>query len=256
MTVQEVRSTSHDHHHHDHEHHHHHNHSHDHNHETTTGTAAASHTHDPDHHISTSQGNVKSSIHQHSHDNAACNDRLRNLPEIRDMLMKASELYIPKWVRDHAIAAFTELAKAEAAVHGATSMDDVHFHEVGAIDSIVDTVGTLLALHHLNVTSLSCSRLPLGEGMVSTAHGILPVPAPATLRLMAGMPITSGPPGRTGELVTPTAASLLRVLVHRPHDGRSPNMTLSKVGIGAGTKDFVNHPNIIRLLIGEKIENK
>jgi pyridinium-3,5-bisthiocarboxylic acid mononucleotide nickel chelatase len=232
--------------HHDHGHEHHHSHTH---------THAHNHQHDHDHQRLPLAGENNSSVHQHNNDSVS-SIRIRNLPEIRQMLMSASKIYIPKWVRDHAIAAFTELAKAEAIVHGATSMDDVHFHEVGAIDSIVDTVGTLLALHYLNVTSVSCSRLPLGEGMVSTAHGILPVPAPATLRLMAGMPITSGPPGRTGELVTPTAASLLRVLVHqRPHDGRAPNMTLRKVGIGAGTKDFVNHPNIIRLLLGEKIDD-
>ena len=235
--------------HHDHQHHHHHHqssHVHDH-------TSSHSHTHD--HQIVLLSEESNSSAHQHA-SGGISNGRVRNLPEIRQMLMSSSKIYIPKWVRDHAIAAFTELAKAEAAVHGAASINDVHFHEVGAVDSIVDTVGTLLALHYLNVTSVSCSRVPLGEGMVSTAHGLLPVPAPATLRLMAGMPITSGPPGRTGELVTPTAASLLRVLVQPPHDGRAPNMTLGKVGIGAGTKDFAKHPNIMRLLIGEKVDDR
>jgi pyridinium-3,5-bisthiocarboxylic acid mononucleotide nickel chelatase len=222
-TTLEDTSPSHDvcnHHSHTHDHHHH-SHEHNHIHETCVGSHSVANNH----------------THEHSHDHSSIEsgDRIRNLPEIRRMLMQASDEFIPDWVRIHAIAAFTELAKAEASVHGATSIEDVHFHEVGAIDSIVDTVGTLLALYYLNVTSVSCSRLPLGEGMVSTAHGILPVPAPATLHLMSGMPLTSGPPGRTGELVTPTAAALLRVLV----------------GIGAGTKDFTNHPNIIRLLIGD-----
>ena len=250
--------------HHQHDHQHHSSHSHDHLHAATIPPPAAAaaaeahaHTHDHNHQNVPTSSDVHDE-HSHTTNNPAY-DRIRNLPEIRQMLHNASELYIPPWVRDHAIRAFTELARAEAAVHGAASLDQVHFHEVGAVDSIVDTVGTLLALHHLNVTTVSCSRLPMGEGMVSTAHGILPVPAPATLRLMTGMPMTSGPPGRTGELVTPTAAALLRVLVQpqqqqQQHDGRPPNMTLRQVGIGAGTKDFRNHPNIIRLLIGEQVQ--
>jgi pyridinium-3,5-bisthiocarboxylic acid mononucleotide nickel chelatase len=203
--------------------------------------------------ISRSCGATYDHSHSHTHGTVTngIDHHVRNLPQIRQMLLDASEEHIPQWVRENAIAAFTELAMAEATVHGANSMDDVHFHEVGAVDSIVDTVGTLLALHYLGVTSVSCSRLPLGEGMVTTEHGVLPVPAPATLLLMVGMPTTPGPPGRTGELVTPTAASMLRVLCKNPTDGRSPCMTLRKVGIGAGSKDFKGHPNIVRLLLGE-----
>ena len=173
------------------------------------------------------------------------------------MLQAAPEEYIPVWVRDTAIHVFTELARAEASVHGADGMDAVHFHEVGAVDSIVDTVGTLLALHFLGVETVSCSPLPLGEGTVWTSHGILPVPAPATLRLMIGMRTTPGPPGITGELVTPTAAALLRVLtqvgIGEKPTGRPPRFTIRHVGVGAGTKDFVKHPNIIRLMIGDDL---
>jgi pyridinium-3,5-bisthiocarboxylic acid mononucleotide nickel chelatase len=165
-------------------------------------------------------------------------------------------------------------------VHGAASLEAVHFHEVGAVDSIVDTVGTLLALHCLGVTSVSCSRLPLGQGTVRTAHGLLPVPAPATLALLVDMAVTPGPPISgsgsydTGELVTPTAAALLRVLTRRDDPvsdhadvcnerplqslprattfaQRPPRFMLRRVGIGAGTKDFAQHPNIVRLLIGD-----
>jgi uncharacterized protein (DUF111 family) len=168
------------------------------------------------------------------------------------MLQAAPEEYIPAWVRDTAIEAFTELALAEASVHGAESMDAVHFHEVGAVDSIVDMVGTLLALYFLGVQTVSCSPLPLGEGTVWTAHGILPVPAPATLRLMIGMRTTPGPPGITGELVTPTAAALLRVLT-RNASGRPPRFTIRSIGVGAGSKDFNKHPNIIRLILGDEL---
>jgi uncharacterized protein (DUF111 family) len=153
----------------------------------------------------------------------------------------------------------------------------VHFHEVGAVDSIVDTVGTLLALHYLgvnlgvddddNAAAVTCSPLPLGEGTVWTAHGHLPVPAFATGRLMIGMPTCPGPKGITGELVTPTAAALLRILsgVTSGRDGkdggpywqpagvpgRPPSMIPRAVGIGAGTKDFERHPNVLRLILGD-----
>jgi pyridinium-3,5-bisthiocarboxylic acid mononucleotide nickel chelatase len=180
----------------------------------------------------------------------------RNLPEIRAMLESDDAAqWIPLWVRQTSIQVFTQLALAEAAVHCAESADSVHFHEVGAVDSIVDTVGTLLALHCLGVKTVSCSRLPLGEGTVKTEHGLLPVPAPATLCLMIGMCTTKGPPGATGELVTPTGAALLQVLTRNHHVcpiGESPPLTLRKIGVGAGTKDFESHPNVMRMLIGER----
>ena len=117
-----------------------------------------------------------------------------------------------------------------------------------------DTVGTLIALHALGVTSVSISKLPLGEGMVWTDHGQLPIPAPATLRLLIGMPTCRGPPGVTGELVTPTGAALLRALtleVALKLKGRPPDdFVLKQVGIGAGTKNFDKHPNILRLMLG------
>jgi uncharacterized protein (DUF111 family) len=183
---------------------------------------------------------------------------LRNLPEIKAMLEEASVEWIPKQVKDWAVETFTALAEAEAMTHGASSIDAVHFHEVGAVDSIVDTVGTLLGLNELGVSTVSCSRLPMGEGTVWTDHGLLPVPAPATLRLLIGMPTCPGPPGLTGELVTPTAAALLRTLTkhndtHKNMAGRAPALTPRAIGIGAGTKDFVKHPNIIRLIIGDNI---
>lgn len=197
------------------------------------------------------------------------------------MLREADNTHIPPIVASLAIAAFTELAHAEMHTHGAADLDSVHFHEVGAVDSIVDTVGTVLALYHLGVDLLdvddsskrcavSCSRLPLGEGTVWTDHGLLPVPAPATMRLMVGMPTCPGPKGVTGELVTPTAAALLRVLTGahlgdesqgsywQPQQlaGRSPNFTPRAVGIGAGTKDFEKHANILRLVLGDETHNQ
>ncbi len=162
---------------------------------------------------------------------------------------------------------------------------------MGAIDSIVDVIGTLLALHHLSVRTVSCSRIPMGDGTVWTDHGQLPVPAFATMRLLIGMKTCKGPGEKTGtitgELVTPTAAALLRVLTgaadvenrrrrrkrHNNGDdvdldvdddnddvdesgirvGRAPNFTPRAIGLGAGTKDFVKHPNVIRLILGDDV---
>lgn len=147
-------------------------------------------------------------------------------------------------------------------------------NRVGAIDSIVDVTGTILALHHLGVDTVSCSRIPMGEGSVWTDHGQLPVPAFATMRLLLGMKTCKGPGDIsgvvTGELVTPTAAALLRVLtgvaeVERKRKegiyvddsnvrvGRPPNFTPRAIGIGAGTKDFVKHPNVIRVFLGSDV---
>lgn len=144
-------------------------------------------------------------------------------------------------------------------------------YRVGAIDSIVDVIGTLLALHHLSVITVSCSRIPMGEGTVWTDHGQLPVPAFATMRLLIGMKTCKGPGDKngtvTGELVTPTAAALLRVLTGvadaereqrvgkkgTVRMGRPPNFTPRAVGLGAGTKDFIKHPNVIRLILGDEV---
>lgn len=200
------------------------------------------------------------------------------------MLLSAPPTHIPPLVASLAIQSFTELAYAEMNTHGADSVESVHFHEVGAVDSIVDTVGTVLALYYLGVDlgsekdgekkqcAVSCSRLPLGEGSVWTDHGLLPVPAPATLRLMIGMPTCQGPKGVTGELVTPTAAALLRVLTgissaqennsSKSHwqpkavIGRPPCFTPRAIGLGAGTKDFERHPNVLRLILGDDIQSQ
>jgi uncharacterized protein (DUF111 family) len=220
------------------------------------------HDHSHEHTHGSSNGDNGAHSHEHGHAHAQAHSSsgkgpLRNLPDIRKMLQDAPSEWIPVWVRDTAIDVFTALAKAEATVHGVGSIDAVHFHEVGAVDSIVDTVGTLLALYFLGATTFSCSRLPLGEGTVKTDHGLLPVPAPATLYLTMGMPLTAGPPGPTGELLTPTAAALLRVLTANPGKapmvGKPPIFTLRGVGVGAGTKDFRKHPNILRLLLGDDL---
>ncbi|GFH58880.1 hypothetical protein CTEN210_15356 [Chaetoceros tenuissimus] len=205
--------------------------------------------------------------HSHSHGNTHSGP-LRNLPQIRKMLEESSPEHIPPIVAKLAIETFTKLAIAESFTHGSTNENTVHFHEVGAIDSIVDIIGTLLCLYHLNVDlegeiSVSSSPLPMGEGTVWTDHGQLPVPAFATMRLMMGMKTCPGPGANsqtiTGELVTPTAAALLRVLTgidessHGGRMGRAPNMIPRAIGLGAGTKDFIKFPNVVRLILGSHV---
>ena len=291
-SAQEHHNHSHSHsHHHSHEHnddHHSHEHSHskgnakvDEKEEPQKKESHLHHSHHNHNHSHSSSGNHHNHSHHHSHqgeskDGGHTHSNLRNLPQIAQMLKEAPSKYIPRKVATLAIDAFTALAHAEMHTHGAESIDQVHFHEVGAVDSIVDTVGTLLALHYLSVDlgsgdgqdcHITCSRLPMGEGTVWTDHGLLPVPAPATMRLMVGMPTCPGPSGVTGELVTPTAAALLRVLTGANNQakqgkrgdywqpkviaGRPPSMVPIAVGLGAGSKDFERHPNVLRLILGD-----
>ena len=269
-------------HHHSHEHNNNH-HSHEHSHSKGDSKVEKkdprpqqeSNLHHSHHHHNHSSSNQHNHSHHHSHQGEGeeaghSHSKLRNLSQIVKMLKAAPSKYIPPTVASLAIGAFTALAHAEMHTHGAESIDQVHFHEVGAVDSIVDTVGTLLALHYLSVdfgSGITCSRLPMGEGTVWTDHGLLPVPAPATMRLMIGMPTCQGPSGVTGELVTPTAAALLRVVTgvnsqaekgqHSEYwqpkviDGRPPSMIPRGVGLGAGSKDFERHPNVLRLILGD-----
>ncbi len=168
----------------------------------------------------------------------------RHLHHIDAILDKAD---LPARVRDGAKAVFRRLAEAEAEVHGST-VAKVHFHEVGAVDAIIDIAGVLLGLEALGIESVSSSALPLGSGSVDSQHGRIPVPAPATALLLRGAPVHGGPV--EGELVTPTGAALLMTLVS--HWGDPPAFRLQAVGTGAGTKDFPAHPNIVRLLVGER----
>lgn len=168
----------------------------------------------------------------------------RHLHHIEAILDRAD---LPDAVRARARAVFLRLAEAEAEVHGST-VAKVHFHEVGAVDAIVDITGALLGLDALGVTSVSASALPLGGGFVDSEHGRIPVPAPATALLLRGAPVYGGPV--EAELVTPTGAALLMTLV--TSWGDPPAFRLSAVGTGAGTREFPAHPNVLRLLLGER----
>jgi len=150
-------------------------------------------------------------------------------------------------IRDRARAVFERLADAEAAVHGATR-ESVHFHEVGAADALVDVVGAVVGLHALGVEEVYASALPLGRGAVSSAHGLIPIPAPATAQLLRGAPVEM--PDIQAELVTPTGAALLTTLVR--HWSAIPGFRLERVGTGAGARDLKEQPNVLRVLVGER----
>lgn len=149
-------------------------------------------------------------------------------------------------VKELAQRIFLRLAQAEAAVHG-VELERVHFHEVGALDSIVDIVGCAIGLDYLGVEQVYASGLPYGRGFVQTAHGRLPVPAPATARLMEGIPLTADI--GEGERVTPTGAAIVAALAEG--FGPPPAMTPTATGYGAGTRDFPELPNLLRLVLGE-----
>jgi uncharacterized protein (TIGR00299 family) protein len=215
---------------HSHSHAHYHSHSHQHSHEHSH-SHDHSHAHDHSHDHSHSHDHVHS--HAHSH---------RNLDDIRKIISAAD---LPGAVKEKSIAVFMRLAHAEAKVHG-SSVDQIHFHEVGALDAIVDIVGTVAGLHALGIEKLFASALPLGEGWIDCQHGKIPLPAPATLELLssAGAPTRKAP--GPGELVTPTGAALVCELA----TFAQPAMKLQKIAIGAGQRDRA-WPNVARLWLGE-----
>ena len=151
-------------------------------------------------------------------------------------------------VRERTHRVFLRLAEAEARVHGVAA-DEVQFHEVGGWDSIADVVGVCAALDCLGVTSMSCSAVALGSGRVTTAHGELPVPVPAVLELSSGWRVLSG---GEGELATPTGLALLTALASESCD--LPAMSVHTVGVGAGTRDVPGHPNVVRVVLGDRID--
>jgi uncharacterized protein (TIGR00299 family) protein len=168
----------------------------------------------------------------------------RGWRDIRAMLENAG-LAVP--VRERALRVFRRLAEAEGRVHGVAA-DEVHFHEVGGWDSIADVVGVCAALHCLGVVSMSCSAVALGAGRIGASHGRLPVPVPAVLEMSAGWRVLSG---GEGELATPTGMALLTAL--SGESGGLPAMSVRAAGVGAGTRDFPDRPNVVRVVLGELV---
>jgi uncharacterized protein (TIGR00299 family) protein len=168
----------------------------------------------------------------------------RHLPQILGMIDSSA---LSARAKQNATAVFQRLGEAEAAVHG-VPIEKVHFHEVGAVDSIADIAGACQALDLLGVEAVACAPINVGSGTVNTEHGVLPVPAPATAALLAGKPIYSRGPSM--ELTTPTGAALAVTLA--AEFGSLPPMSIQSIGYGAGTRDFSEHANVLRVLVGEK----
>jgi uncharacterized protein (TIGR00299 family) protein len=208
---------------HSHDHAHDHSHTHDHGHH---------HDHDHDHH------------HGHEHAHAHAHAAHRSLREIAHLIGHSA---LSASAKARAVAMFRRLAEAEAAIHDMT-VEDVHLHEVGAIDSIIDIAGVAFGLEWFGIDDILCSPLNVGGGSVDIAHGRFPVPAPATLRLLEGVPVYSGE--IKAELVTPTGALVMSS--YAKAFGPMPAMTVERIGYGAGTRDFAGTPNVLRLVIGDR----
>lgn len=204
---------SHEHHHGEHAHTHEHEHEHEHAHD---------HEHD-DHH------------HEHSHG--------RTHREIRELIQKSD---LSEFVKRHALGIFQRIAVAEGKIHG-MSPEEVHFHEVGAFDSIADIVLSCVGIEALEAEKVFVSSLHDGHGTVQCAHGIFPVPAPATLEILKGIPV--GQIDEPHELITPTGAAI--VAEFGSHFGLMPEMKIAKVGYGLGTRDLARRPNVLRAVLGE-----
>jgi pyridinium-3,5-bisthiocarboxylic acid mononucleotide nickel chelatase len=188
----------------------------------------------------TKQGIAGTKVHVRVYEPGAQHRRLRDI----ELILRGSAL--ASHIQDRALAVFTRLAEAEATIHH-TSIDQVHFHEVGAIDSIVDITGSIIGLDLLGVERVLASAVNVGSGFVRAVHGVLPVPGPATAELLKGAPTYAR--GNDGELTTPTGAALLATLAES--FGPLPRLRVGQIGYGAGTKDLPHAPNLLRILIGE-----
>lgn len=234
---------------HDHEHGHHRDHEHDHAWMHAHGIAH-SHDHehmheencDHDHHHEHGHEHHHEHEHEHVHDDHTHHHEHRNLHDIEEILEHSG---LTEEVISKAKEVFLAIAKAEAKVHGST-VEDIHFHEVGAIDTIIDVVGNILALQYLGIEKIFTAPVNTGFGFVECAHGQMPVPAPATAELLQGMPHYRGAVDK--EMTTPTGAALLKVLAV-PVKEVPAGFTITRIGYGAGTRD-VSIPNVLRVNVG------
>jgi uncharacterized protein (TIGR00299 family) protein len=221
-----------------------HSHSHGQEHAHPQSHSHDSHSHDHEHAHSHSAESSHDHSHQHEHDHHSGHTHShRGLKEIRQIIQTAG---INQSAKDMAIKIFEALGAAEAKVHN-TDIEKIHFHEVGAIDAIVDIVCASVGAEALGVDEWICSPLNVGGGTVVCAHGAFPIPAPATLELLKNAPVYSGEIQK--ELVTPTGAAIVSVLASR--FSQFPTMKTEKIGYGAGTRNFKNSPNVLRLTVGE-----
>ncbi|WP_099355200.1 LarC family nickel insertion protein [Fredinandcohnia onubensis] len=238
---------THDHNHdHHHEHDHSHGHSHDHHHEHDH---SHSHSHDHHHEHDHSHGHSHDHHHEHDHSHSHSHDHGHHHHSHRsykDIVKMIDESELAPEVKETSLKIFRKIGEAEGLIHG-LPLDKVHFHEVGAVDSIIDIVGAAILLHQLEITTIKSSSVPVGTGKIHIDHGIYPVPAPATLEILKGVPIEQS--DIRFELTTPTGAGIVSVLTEEFCS--FPSMKATSIGYGAGTKTFKDRPNVLRVIIGE-----
>ncbi|QTL47948.1 LarC family nickel insertion protein [Priestia aryabhattai] len=229
-TVEHKYAAEHDH---QHEHSdHQHEHEHDHQHEHSDHQHKHEHDHDHQHEHGDHQHE-----HSHHHSHRAYQDIVK--------LIERSQL--SQEVKETSLNIFRKIGEAEGLIHG-ISLEKVHFHEVGAVDSIIDIVGASILINKLEIQKIKSSPVCVGTGKVHIDHGIYPIPAPATLEILKGVPLQQS--SIKSELITPTGAAIVSVLSEE--FCTVPSMTVQSVGYGAGTKDFEKHPNVLRVIIGEE----
>lgn len=227
---------------HSHAHTHEHGHEHTHEHEHGHGCCGHDHDHDHDHEHAHEHGHEHGHCHEHEHHHA----HGRTHAQIRE-LIQTSEL--SPFVKQHALSIFQRIAVAEAKIHGVTP-EEVHFHEVGALDSIADIVLTCIGLESLGVQKIYASNLHDGHGTVECAHGTFPVPAPATLEILRGIPL--GQIDEPHELITPTGAAIIAEFAQ--NFGQMPAMKIDRIGYGLGSRDLASRPNVLRAVLGDLAE--
>ena len=208
-----------------------------------SGTKAHVDLSDPEHHQHDDQDHDHEHNHDHHHDEPPKKrHHTRNLGDIRQLIENSD---LSEEIKAKSLSIFVRLGEAEARVHG-TTIDEVHFHEVGAVDSIVDIVGSVIGLSIMEIDKIYSSSLSLGSGLARSSHGVIPVPAPATVELLRGIPTRQTE--IRGELVTPTGAAIISTLAE--NFGPAPEMIMDKIGYGCGTKDLAEQPNLLRVILG------
>lgn len=185
-------------------------------------------------------------VHDHDHDHEHHHHHDHEHRSYRDIVKLIEAAGFSPETEDKALRIFKKIGEAEGKIHG-LPLEEVHFHEVGAVDSIIDIVGTAILLDQLEIDAIKSSPIPTGGGNIHIEHGVYPVPAPATLEVLRGIPITGSEV--KAELTTPTGAAIAAVLAESFCS--LPEMRISEIGYGAGTKTFSDHPNVLRIMIGE-----
>lgn len=208
-------------------------HEHKHKHHTHTHRHGHGHTHEHHDHLDD---------HDHDHGHTHTHHH-RSYKDIVNLIQSAG---FAEQVQNMALNIFRKIGEAEGRIHG-MPLEEVHFHEVGAVDSIIDIVGVSILIHQLEIDQVQAAPVPVGGGKIHIDHGVYPVPAPATLEILRGVPIAES--DLKAELTTPTGAAIIAVLAEE--FGSMPSFKVNTIGYGAGTKTFPNHPNVLRTIIGE-----